>query len=678
MNEKESSSLHDILRNGWSPRACVRPQYIPTAPIYKRDGQIYWDENKAVPEILVNIIDPNEPAPDPRDLRVLYGNSPLTKNDEEFEVQPHVAENDNTRVVMPPVGRRAPESKAGSSFMDGVESALKESKQAIDYIGSEVRKQITTDPEERAKIEAQQDSIVKENSEMPETRGMGTAGSVATNIVTTALPPVIAGMIGGPVAAGIVGGGMMAFDATKTGVQANIEMDAYEKTTGKKIDDQQRVAYTTASIATDAIMNAMMGSKLLSGVSTPIKKSIGKELKERIMQNPVAQAEFNTMTRNVVRQERDKWAGTLTRDVASSAIEGGVASGALEAEKSIYTEQAPELNNIVSSVLSGTLTGAMQGGVSTEVKRANLHRRRNTQDDTFYVSNTTNQEGNGRTPISEFRPEKLQRDAEGNIVAVEGRRVDPSGASGAESFPVDNVSTGSYREAHRRGATTDVRDNWEFTDEQMSQYQSQWDEAMKMKEKDPEKSYDEQNRVVQSIAAEMGIPINVYARVKDLPPELRDHPEVKKSYAVTVNDNTINVVLDQCEGLSAKNLASIIRHEGVGHFGMNKTYSTREDYEKALNKAGTPLVPQEQQSAIPTPHSKAYAAWLQRLEERASRKAETREYINETDANDMYNDMYKMLRKSEDNIRSTTVNELKKNSQRRGNPMPTIYELEQK
>lgn len=609
------------------------------------------------------------------ELRHHEASAPLysSKRTPQSVASAHVAENDNTRVASASQG--VSENREGSSFIDGVKTALQESEQALRYIGKEAQKMFTSDPKKLEQIEAEQDSIVAENSRLPRTRDWGTAGSVATNIATTALPTVIAGLLGGPAVAGAVGAGVIAFDAAKTGAQANLEMDFYEKSTGKKIDSGRRAAYTTASIATDAIMNMMMGSKMLSGMAPAAKKTLSNELKKAIMENPVAQAEFNTMTRNVIRQESRKWAGQMAQDVSSSAIEGGVASGALEAERSIYTEQAPELDKIIDSVLSGTAVGAMQGGAATAGKRGNLHLQRSVQDDTFYGSNTTNKVGQERQPIAEFRPTHLLKDTDGNIVAAEGRVATPEGSMGNKvTLPIENISVGSYKEAHKSGATTDMRDNWDFTEEQMSRYQSQWDNAMKIKEKNPEKAYLEQNRVVQSIAAEMGVPINVYAQIKDLPPELRNHPEVKRSYAVTVNDNTINVVLDRCEGLSASNIASIIRHEAVGHYGMNKTYKTQTDYENVLNNAGKDLIPQEQQSMIPTQHSKGYAAWLQRIEERASRKAETREYMNDTDG--MYRAMYDMLRRSEGNIRSTTVNELKKKQERRGRPMPALYEME--
>lgn len=596
----------------------------------------------------------------------------------DVEVKPHVAENDNTRVAHKPMGLRSPEDTEGSSFMDGVKRSLKEAQHTWKYVENEAKKLVEDDPGELAKIEANQDEILMENMQLPEVRGMGKVGAGVTDIVALGAPLILSAFLGGPKTAAAVGVGIGAFDLARSAAQANMEMDQYEKATGEKIDPAQRNAYTTATVATDVVMNTLTGSKYLSKVAAPVKTAISKELKARIMQNPVAQAEFNTMTRHVMRQERGKWAGDAAKNATSSAIEGGVMSGAKEAERSIYTGDAPELGNIVNSVLSGAAEGATYGGGSTAVRKEHLHQQRKNQDDVFYSSNTTHKVGSDRSPIAEFRPQTFERDADGNIVAVEGYVVDPTGNHKLERIPVENISTGSYKEADLQGATRGNRDNWKFTKKQISEYNAKWEESMEIKKSDPEKAYQMQNEVLQSMATQMGVPINVYASLKDLPPELKKHEEVLQSYGVTVNDNSINFVLDQCETLKAENLPAIIRHEAVGHFGLPKIYETDMDYEKALYRAGTSLVPVEKRRNMPTPkHGKAYTEWMRRLEERASRRAEPRVYIQETEPDHEYHEIYKMLRKSEDNIRSTTVNELKKNSNRRGNPMPGAYELEQ-
>lgn len=649
------------------------PEKVPLygysrSPYFDFLSRNMWDRNEHQIRLLPDVAfkDINEKP----DVKLEYLSDKKT-------ARPHTAENDNTYVAPKPIGRA--ENREGSRFMDGVKSAIKESEQAWKYLGKEVQKNITQDPEKRAKLDKEQQQIVDKRNQMPETKGWGKVGEYSTNLATTGLPTVLAGMLGGPGAATVLGGGLMALDAAKSASKANMEMDSYEKATGKKISAEQRATYSAVSVAADAMMNAALGGKLMKKLPETVEKTLKDKLKDAIMRNPIAQSEFNTMTRNVMKQEREKWAQEAIKNTISSAVEGGAASGAMEAAKGIYTEETPELNNIAGAVLGGFLAGAGQGAGASVTRGVNMHQQRMQQDDTFYGSNTTHKSGEERLPITEFRPTRIERDANGNITRIEGHTVDATGRSGGTvQLPIENISVGSYDKAHRSGATTDKRDSWDISRQQMEQYRKQWDDAKDMKEKNPEKSYEEQNKVLQSIATEMGVPINVYAKTKDLPPELRNHPEVKKSYAVTVDDNTINVVLDQCEGLSADNLASIIRHEAVGHYGMNKNYETQGKYEQDLNEAGKPLIPIEQQDKIPSPHSKGYAAWLQRLEERASRKAETREYKQPTDEQNQYNKMYEMLRKSEENIRSTTINELRKNNDRRGKPMPTLYEMEEK
>lgn len=588
------------------------------------------------------------------------------------DVKAHVAENDNTRVVPKPRG--VPAERRADSFTDGVNVALEGSGHAWKYIGKEAQKIFTKDPEKRERIENEQRKIVEENSRLPRPKGLGTAGAAIANITTTALPAIVATALGGAPAGTAVGGGLMLFDAAKSGAQANMEMDAYEKATGKKIDEERRFAYTTASVATDVIMNALMGSKVFGEIAPAAEKAVSNQLKKAIMDNPVAQAEFNTMTRNVMKQERDKWAKINSDYVKQSAIDGGLSSAALEAEKSIYTDEMPELKNIIGSAVGGAMAGAAQGAGAKALQPRILHHQRNRRDDIFYGSNTTHVTDEKRLPISEFRPTQMRKNEDGKVY-VEGNVVTPEGASAA-TLPVENISTGSYRKAHKSGATEPLTDDWNFTEEQMSSYKSQWENAQQMKKEHPEEAYQEQSRIVQEMAAQMGIPVNVYAKLSDLPPDLEKDPEVIKSYAFTTNNNTIDVVLDQLDSAKAENLPAILRHEALGHFGLGKTYEKQADYERDLYQAGKTIVPEDMRRRIPTQHSKNYEDWLRRIEERASRQAEPRNYLKDVDADHMYKAMYDMLRRSEDNLRSTTINELKKDNDRRGNPMPTMYERE--
>ena len=100
-------------------------------------------------------------------------------------------------------------------------------------------------------------------------------------------------------------------------------------------------------------MDVLINSSVL-GKALPSKVgNIADELMEKILSNPVAQAEFNAMTRHVLQKEARAYA----KETAHSALTGAATSGALTAEESIYTGEFPELQRIVNSTLGGFVMG---------------------------------------------------------------------------------------------------------------------------------------------------------------------------------------------------------------------------------------------------------------------------------------------------------------------------------
>ena len=549
-------------------------------------------------------------------------------------------------------------------FDDGVGAAIKQTGLSWKYLFKNAQKMFTTDEEKQKEIQKEIDQIGEEYRAMPPMRGMAQIGAIGTNVVGVALPTVIAGALLSPPAAAAVGGALTTLDMAGTASQANMEIDSYERETGNKVSENDRAAYTAASVATDAIMNVLIGAKVLKNATPGMRETLSRELKESLLKNPVAQQEFNTMTRQVLNNEMKNLPNEMAESMVKSGVEAGVASGAMEGEKSIYTGEAPELERIVNSVIGGFASGMAQGAVGGALAPKQRHNERMAKDDVYYVS-VMNDEKKESLPISEIEPKAVH--TEGKRTYVKGV-VSPSTGGGSikDDFDARNISGGSYKEAHRQGATTDKSDAWNIEESRMNDYEKVWNDATNGRS--DEEYYAMRNEVVQGLAADMGVPVTVYRSYKDLPKELKAEKNIGENGAVTVNHDGIYVVLDNCEDITASNLAAVIRHEAVGHFGMRKLYANDKAYEADIEKIG-----------------RAAYGDKKDYEEELSLKAELRnDYQNHSD-NANLERVYELLRKSEENLRNSTVTELRNLPGKRyldykfsdGIPMPSLYDIEQ-
>lgn len=546
---------------------------------------------------------------------------------------------------------------------EGVSAAIDQVRLSWEYMIKNVQKMLTRDEKKLRSLDEDIERIGQEYDSIPEMKGAAQIGSIGVNVVGVALPTIIAGALASPGAAAVVGGGLASIDMATSASRANMEIDSYERTTGEDVSQEDRAAYVSATLATDAIMNVLLGSKVLKGLSPKMSNALSGELKEAILKSPVAQQEFNTMTRQVIKNEMQQLPQEIGKEAVKSGIVGGVSSGMMEAEKGIYTGQAPELESIVTSVLGGFASGMMQGAITGATTPMRKHQQRMDKNDVYYVSQMNNRAEN-KLPISEIDIESMETDGRKKYVHGE---VSPS--TGGEpikgKYDVRNVSGGSYREAHKQGATNDKSDSWDVNSERMEEYSRVWNDAKEASSTD--EYYAMRNEVVQSIAADMGVPVTVYSTMDDVPKELIKNGVIGKSGAVTVDNEGIYVVLERCRGLTASNMAAVLRHEAIGHYGLPKLYDSDEAYNKDLEEIGASVFDGE----------KPY-------EEEVSLKAERRDQYQGHSENEALERVYDLLRRSEDHYRNSTVSE-KRNSQRQrelryllrdGWPMPSLYDIE--
>ena len=286
------------------------------------------------------------------------------------------------------------------------------------------------------------------------------------------------------------------------------------------------------------------------------------------------------------------------------------------------------------------------------------------KDDVYYVSRM--QEGTkNQLPISEIDIKDV--DDIGKRTYVKGNVMPSTGGAPKEDvFDARVVSGGSYREAFNQGAVTDKMDGWSIPKERMDEYERMWSKARKATSK---KEADRmRNEVVQGIAADMGVPITVYPSLKEVPKTLKKYGETFVSGAVTADHAGIYVILDRCRNLTAENMASVLRHEAAGHFGLRKLYDSPEAYQADLMQLGE-------------------AAFKKKIdyEEKISREAENRETYQAGSEDENLNKVYNLLQNSESNLRNSTVNELRNLHRRReldymfrdGYPLPSMYHIEQ-
>ena len=568
-----------------------------------------------------------------------------------------------------------------SGWRDGVKSSLDKARLSWDYLGKKIQAQLTPDGEKKEALQQEAEKIASEHESLPSLKGAASISSVAADIVGSALPVAIAGAVASPGVALAVGGGAMLAGMGQTIANANMEMDNYEKQTGEKIPAKNRLAYVTTNVATDVIMDVVFNSSLLKGASKSVTDQVRKDLKGAIFNNSVAQKEFNAMTQQVLKNERENLRKQAVGNITEGAVQGAVGGLSQESSKSFYTQEAPELEKIVNSVVGGAMAGMAMGATSTALQPAFKHNDRMSRDEIDYGSSmkdATKQQ----IPIQEVRPVEVIPDEKKPLkkpqVEVE-HGLEYGGATQRSIIESPNIVSGSYRQAVADGATSTSKDAWDFSNEQLDELGKKWNNAVGLMEDDKEEAYARQNEVIQGIAGQMGVPVRVYASPDDVPDQYKGNEVVNNSSAVTVGNDEIWFILDNCKDLKIDQVVSTIRHESVGHYGMPKNYPTTAEYNKVLTEIG-----QQEADGIATMRLKPGTP-LENAEEYASRQAEKREYNKLPSSGEGRTLLDEVLSQSEQRLRNTTTGELREsffNTLRShydmgDNPMPSLKEIEQ-
>lgn len=519
------------------------------------------------------------------------------------------------------------------------------------------------------------ESISRQYAELPNTEGAAAIADIGANIVGAALPAALA-LAFAPKAAAAAGAGVVVTDIATTIADAQMTVDAYERDTGKKVSDLQRGMYVTAATATNALMDVLLNSsvfgKILPDEVTDIANKLANKLMLEMMSSPVAQSEFNAMTRQVLQNEARAYA----KQVTGAAVSGAMTSGALEAEQSIYTGKFPELQRVVNSTVGGFLMGGVAGSALAGAQAYDTHRMRYDADKIYYASRT---EGpyEDRFPMGEIRDIKKQKNG-----FVEGTVYSPNSGTKRQIVPIENIVSGSYREAVEGKSFKDLmHDNYIIPDGQLNYYRERWE---KLRKSNTHEAAMEQNEILQDVAASMGVPIKVYEHYEDLPSHVKADEESINAAGLTVGKRDIYLVLPMCNYLTFDGVLSTIRHELVGHRGLHRLYESKWEYNDELDRVGPTLTREqniEKQKIDPDwkdvryrPTVKARAG----VEESFSRTAEKRRYDKgrHSGSEGMKDPT---LRKSDRNMRNATINEQRAGIQLPdGNPMPTILEIEKK
>lgn len=556
---------------------------------------------------------------------------------------------------------------------EGVNVAMKQVGLSWEYLLKNAQK-LFVDDDRKRELDIELDAISDTYDSLPQPQGWAQVGSVGTNIVGGVLPGLIAAYVAGPVTTGIVAGSAIVNDVGTTIAHANLEMDSHEKRTGKKISPQERAAYTTSSVATDMIMNVLFSARAIKGISPSVKKEIASQLQSAILKNPTAQQEFNTMTRHVLYNERRRWPAMMKNHMKHSAIEAGVSAGVHEVSKGIYTHQAPELEHIVNSVATGAALGTAYGASASALKMDKLRRQRTDADHIFYGSamSGTMEEG---LPMSEIRPLRIVDANDGSPVQVEAVTVSPHEYGKTNLYDVGSISTGSYRKAQEDGATSPRANNFRLDRQRAEVYANEWNRALQLMEEDKEEAYAIQNEVVQRIAADLGLPIKVYAEVDDVPRELNAGNQLDNYEGFTVENATPILILENCRNLSPYQLARTIRHETLGHYGMAQPYRSREDFENHFFEAYNEGVGQLGEGTKYDNTNAAHNQLLNKGEEEAARIIES--LLQRREASEKAQGVYDIMRRADRSMRNTTMSEMRSRFVDWGNTMPDLYEIEQ-
>lgn len=519
--------------------------------------------------------------------------------------------------------------------------------------------------EKARRSEARIRDISESYAKLPQTEGAAKVADIGANVVGSALPLMLT--IGlAPKAAPIVGAGVMAGDVANNMAQANMQVDAYERETGQKVPDLKRGAYVTARVATDVCMDVLFNSPALKKMMPDALGKVSQEILDRIYLNPVAQAEFNAMMRQVMSNERKAFG----RETAKSAVGSGIASGMEEAETSIYTGDAPELKQILNSALSGAAWGGVAGGALSATRAHDIKRSREKNDQLYLVSNTDG-EGPGNIPISEVRG--LRR--EGDSLTGDVRSSTDLGVR-REELDEEHISMGSFRKAEKSGALKNLdKDNWDFSSREFDELNARWRKADGLEEKQSDLA---KNKVIQDIATRMGVPVHVYSEFDDLPDVVKRYPNAGGLAAYTLQDNSIGIVLPNCRNMDVEDIVSLIRHEAVGHVGQRRLHPDVAGYNRERDRVGDAITRDVENGTELkgwTPHEHTNRGRYL-VEERGALEAEGRQYVHRPYRRDGLGMLDDMLRRSEKNLRNTTYNELRKRNRFPGRPLPDMYDME--
>lgn len=223
---------------------------------------------------------------------------------------------------------------------------------------------------------AQHRRVLQEAENVPQTKGWGTVGKVAGEL----LAPIasVVGAAVNPTLGVAMTGAMLGNNMLQTIANANKEIDLYEKNANVSVPKSSRETYVAGAAATDLIIDGLMQSQYLKHLNLPMVGSLRKSLFKKLLNNTQAMHEFNDLFRHSAKLAMPgimKNAGKLSLEQAGASALSSTTQNMLGY---VYKnpEHYPQLNDILGNIAteaaigaaSGLITGGVASGLGTFIK----------------------------------------------------------------------------------------------------------------------------------------------------------------------------------------------------------------------------------------------------------------------------------------------------------------------
>ncbi len=268
------------------------------------------------------------------------------------------------------------------------------------------------------------EEALETNNAFPEAEGAAIVGNIAADMGRVAIPTLI-GIASLPV--GIVaGGGAVMTSLAESHAQAQMEMENYERATGKKLSKAERVGFSAINVGIDFIISGILQSRFLKNLKPAIKKRASAYFKKHVLTDRVAQHEVKSLMNRL--EQNEKWAmlNTVKQDISASAIGEGINSLAHDAASTIYRnpEDYPSLNELLRNIGFGMVYGGISGGLTSGVGVTARQYKRN--------ANRERDEATAVISTPQNVVEVIDLDPESRIAEV----ISPDGQSTQSRIPV--------------------------------------------------------------------------------------------------------------------------------------------------------------------------------------------------------------------------------------------------